>query len=137
MMDGLVSKFLAVVLAVVMAGSTGVCACASAGTCGMMVQRKEAKPACHHCGKADAKKGSSKSSQQQSCPSCRMTNMADRPAVSQEHAAAMHFLAVAIMPAPLPVGMGLVQAVIVGTREGIPRPPLLCDLFHSSCLLTI
>ncbi|MGE5608374.1 MAG: hypothetical protein ACM359_03915 [Bacillota bacterium] len=136
MMAGLVSKFLAVVLAVVMTDATGVCACASTRVCGMVVEKKPAKASCQHCGKSG--KDSSKSSRQQSCPSCRMTNMPDRPVVSQEQAAAMSLLVMAILPAPLPmVEMGLMERPSVGAREGIPRPPLLCDLFHSSCLLII
>lgn len=134
------SRILAVMLAGMMAWSVGVCPCGKA-ECAMMAQpaRNDPKPktCCHKSApQSDKATDGSQSNSQHRCANCLAASIANRPS-SGGHEITFHFMPALLPPAAMPVNPPSIAAALLMPAEDVPIPPLLRDLFHSSCLLTV
>ena len=138
-MHGFSSRILAVMLAGVMAVSAGVCPCAKAEC--RMPAAGPARDQDHSCCRKSALRPKSQTDDSHArsshrCANCVTASLADRP--SQDNPA----IGLSVMPVMMmSLGMPTVHALLAAPghigREHVPGPPLLADLFHSSCLLTV
>lgn len=139
-MYGLSSKILAVMLAGMMAWSVGVCPCGKA-ECAMAAQpaRDDPNPkTCCHKSATQSHKPTdgSHSNSQHRCANCLAASTANRPS-SGGHEITFNFMPAILPLAAMPVIPPSIAAALLMPAEDVPIPPLLQDLFHSSCLLTV
>jgi hypothetical protein len=134
-MLGLYPRILAVTIAAALSLGTGACLCpavAAASTASTPTAAPE-KSGCSRCVQKRQQSAPQTPAKKPSCPECRMTVRPDR-AVEKT---VPHLPAMVAVALPMVV----VDAVPASIGREMPRPdaspPILLDLFHSSCLLTI
>ena len=138
LMLGLSSRIFAVMLATMVAWSIGVCPCAKA-QCTATVQPVATQAhSCYHKSTEPSPRQSdgSGSTPHHRCANCVASSIANRPSLD-DHMIGVSLAPSLLPPVPLPVIAPSTATPSLISSAGILIPPLLQDLFHTSCLLTV
>jgi hypothetical protein len=125
MMSGLAFKLVSLLLALGVAGTVMVCPCLAPPAKAAV---GAAIPGCHRCKKSEQ----SIPKQPSKCQECKVTASVEK-ASGIDVAPLMPLM---WEPVPGLGAMALLEDGVAGVEKSLP-PPLLRDLFHSSCLLTV
>lgn len=128
-------KLLAVLLAVMFTGAAHACMCAGMANAKAQVPTP-ADP--HACCKPDAEKAPAAPASEDPCKNCTAQHPLTLTVPEKTSSASTPDFAVVALSA---IDLALVEALVeLPSRPGnddVPIPPLLRDLFHSSCQLTV
>ena len=138
-MHQLWAKFVAVLLFGTMVSVAGFCPCRQA-ECSMAIKPSpvQATHSCCHKNREQSKQqpNHSQSNPSHKCANCRLAVTAN-VAPANAHRATLHAMPIAIAPPSMQSPIAVPMLAMLAAAEHVPGPPLLGDLFHNSCLLTI
>jgi hypothetical protein len=130
-MRSIASHFVTTVLVIAFAGASHVCVCLAT----MAASPSAAATDEHACCRAS---DASQKPAQDPCESCPAKQMLDQVAPERTLTYLATSLAVELWTAPTMLAIANVSSPLtLAVHDTIPPPPILQDLFHSACLLTV
>lgn len=146
-MNLLLNRVLSIAIAAGVSLGVSVCPCLAmaqeAAKAPPPAQPAPAKPKCGHCtpvpvaGVAEAgTRAGSPPPPAEPCPHCKSPQASDRSSTDR-HEITLNPASIALLAGPSVSAPVALAVAAIRLAESVPIPPLLHDLFHQSCLLTV